>query len=153
MIAPWSGLPMLNRKSLPASPSEQQVTTGMSFALAWASGSARASLSIAVAMIASVPSRIADVIAFLIFSGEPSVAITLTFHPSVLAASLTRFAWNRQVSIPQLIHVTVLPDGIGLPTALVCVICVGRLYAWSTSFWAPATSADDEPPPEPLELE
>ena len=150
MIAPWSGLPMLNRKSWGACPIEQHVTTGMSLAFASASGFASASLSIAVLMMASVPSRIADCIAFWTFSGVPSVATTLTFHPRVAAPSLTSLPWNTQVSMPQLIQVTFFPVGIGLSIFFVWVICVGRLYAVSTSFLASSSLAEDDAPPEAL---
>ena len=134
-------------------PSSSTSRPGCPWPSASASGLASASLSIAVLMMASVPSRMADSIAFWTFSGEPSVATTSTSHPRVAAPSLTSLPWNTQTSMPQLIQVTFLPVGIGLSIGFVWVICVGRLYALSTSCCASSSLADDDataraaPPP------
>ena len=79
-----SGDPMLNVTSVPCSASEQQVANSTPAFSAAASGPASASLSAALMMTASAPSRIAALKAPCTFSGEPSVPTCLTDQPRIL---------------------------------------------------------------------
>src|SRR4051794_4039254 len=122
-----SGVPVLNRTSLPCCASEQHVTTSTPLDLAAEIGAASASLSAALMITAFAPSRMADWKAFWTFSGEPSVPTCLTDQSRTLAPSVRIGPWTAHASTPQLMNVIFLPAGIGLSIGLACVICVGRV--------------------------
>src|SRR6188472_2960847 len=136
-----SGVPVLNRTSLPCCASEQHVTTSTPLALAAEIGPASASLSAASMITAFAPLRMAAWNAFCTFSGEPSVPTCLTDQPSILAPSARIGPCTAHASTPQLMKVIFLPVGIGLSIGLACVICVGRVADVSVSCLAAVTSA------------
>ena len=120
---------MLNVTSLPCSASEQQVANSTPAFSAAASGAASASLSAALMMTASAPSRIAALKAPCTFSGEPSVPTCLTDQPRMSAPSWRIGPCTAHASTPQLMNVIFLPVGMSLPIGLVWVISVGRVDA------------------------
>ena len=56
-------------------------------------------------------------IAFLLDSGSSPPLMTLTFQPSLVAASLVNVAGGRQAAGPHVTKSIVLPLGMALPTA------------------------------------